>query len=53
MPFGYSHRFLTQLAHSAVFSFFRSIEVHGLENIPQDEPIILLISAVLHLSFVC
>jgi hypothetical protein len=41
MPFGASHAPLAWLANSAICSFFRSIEVYGIENVPEDEPVIL------------
>ncbi|GFZ48760.1 hypothetical protein JCM24511_06509 [Saitozyma sp. JCM 24511] len=40
MPFGASHKPLVLLAHSAITSFFRSIEVFGSENVPTEGPII-------------
>ncbi|ORY33433.1 hypothetical protein BCR39DRAFT_520025 [Naematelia encephala] len=44
MPFGVSHKPLVALANSAICSFFRSIEVHGSENVPEEGPIIFACS---------
>ena len=41
MPFGASHQVLVLLANSAICSFFRTIEVNGSENVPEDVPVIL------------
>lgn len=41
MPFGISHAPLRQLAHSAITTFFREIEVVDADGIPEDGPIIL------------
>ncbi|WWC91816.1 uncharacterized protein L201_006763 [Kwoniella dendrophila CBS 6074] len=44
MPFGFSHGPLCALANSAICSFFRQIEVHGGENVPDQGPIIFACS---------
>ncbi|WVF72917.1 hypothetical protein IAT40_007735 [Kwoniella sp. CBS 6097] len=44
MPFGFSHYPLRQLANSAICSFYRQIEVHGAENVPDEGPIIFACS---------
>ncbi|EIW71954.1 hypothetical protein TREMEDRAFT_36357 [Tremella mesenterica DSM 1558] len=44
MPFGASHKPLVFLAHSAIASFFRRIEVYGSDNVPQEGPIIFACS---------
>lgn len=41
MPFGISHPPIRQLAHSAITTFFREIEVVDADNIPDDGPVIL------------
>ncbi|WVN90869.1 uncharacterized protein L203_106112 [Cryptococcus depauperatus CBS 7841] len=40
MPFGFSHVPLVAIANSAICSFFRQIEVYGIENVPTEGPII-------------
>ena len=49
MPFGATHQLIVLIARSAVNTFFRTIEVHGLENVPEDVPIILSVHTVFHL----
>lgn len=44
MPFGFTHKPLVSLAHSAICSFFSQIEVYGVENVPEKGPIILYVS---------
>ncbi|WWC72092.1 uncharacterized protein I206_106052 [Kwoniella pini CBS 10737] len=44
MPFGFTHGPLVQLANSAICSFFREIEVYGMENVPERGPIIFACS---------
>ncbi|ORX40536.1 hypothetical protein BD324DRAFT_6506 [Kockovaella imperatae] len=44
MPFGVTHKPLVALANSAICSFFRSIEVFGAENVPEQGPIIFACS---------
>ncbi|KAK8853284.1 hypothetical protein IAR55_003988 [Kwoniella newhampshirensis] len=44
MPFGFTHAPLVALANSAICSFFREIEVHGVDNVPTEGPIIFACS---------
>ncbi|CAD6575431.1 MAG: hypothetical protein TREMPRED_001419 [Tremellales sp. Tagirdzhanova-0007] len=44
MPFGSTHQLIVLVARSAVNTFFRTIEVHGAENVPEDVPIIFACS---------
>ena len=41
MTFGVTHKPLVALANSAICSFYRSIEVFGADNVPEEGPIIL------------